>query len=65
MYQHKYAKQNLDKNNAIVKHLFDKEHNINIENHNVVTNISDTNKRKMIEKALINNTNNININSCN
>ena len=64
MYQHEYAKQNLKitKNNALVKHLFDKEHNINIKHHNVVANISDTNKIKLIENTLINN---ININSCN
>ena len=65
IYQHEYEKQNLDENNELAKHHFAKEHNINVNHHNVVANISNTNKRKFIEITITNNTNNININSCN
>ena len=60
MYQHKYARKNLDENNAMVKHLFEKEHNVKIECE-VVARVSDTNKRKLIESVLINNVGNFNI----
>ena len=57
MYQHKYTRSNLDENNAMVKHLFEKEYNVKIECE-VVAKVDDTNRRKLIR----NNVGNFNIN---
>ena len=65
MYQHKYAYRNMDTNNALVKHTVDKDHRIHIENSNIICKQNDTNKRKLIESIIINNTNNFNITQSN
>ena len=61
IYQHTYAKRILDDNNAIVKHMLDKGHNVNVNNFLIMKYVNDTNKRKLLESFFIFNCNNFNI----
>ena len=65
IYQHSYSKRTWDLNNAIVKHMWEKDHRMDIDNANIIIREQDKNKRKLIESIIINNTNNINIDKCN
>lgn len=47
-----------DLNNAIVKHMWEKNHRIDTDNANIIRE-QDTNTRKLIESMIINSTNNI------
>ena len=66
-YQHRYDYRNANINNAIFKHVYEENHSVplNNDNFNIVCKISDTNKRKLIESILIQNTDNFNIHQCN
>ena len=48
-----------------LKLFVDKDHRIHIENSNIICKQNDTNKRKLIESIIINNTNNFNITQSN
>ena len=61
VYQHKYSKRTGDLNNAIVKHIWDKDHRVDINQADVILRKNDTNTRKLLESMIINNTDNINI----
>ena len=54
-------------NNAIFKHVYEENHSIPLsdDKFSVVCKVNDTNKRKLIESILIQNSNNFNINQCN
>ena len=64
-YQHKYAVRNQDHNNAIVKHMLDTNHSVNVDNLAIIHKENNTIKRKLIESILINNSKNFNVQQTN
>ena len=66
-YQHRYDYRNGYINNVIFKHVYEENHSVplNDEKFSVVFKIDNTNKRKLIESILIQNSINFNINQCN
>ena len=59
-YQHQYAIRNQDTNNAIVKHMLDTNHNVHINDSQIIRRENNTNKRKIIESIIIYNKDNFN-----
>ena len=63
--QHKNSFRNGDPNNAIVHHILDSNHSVNINNAEIVYKENNTNKRKIIESILIQSFDNFNNQKCN
>ena len=66
-YKHRYDFRNANSNSAIFKHAYEEGHSVPLtdDKFNIVCKISDTNKRKLIESILIQNSNNFNVYQCN
>ena len=62
-----YDYRNANINNAIFKHFYEENHSVSLNNDkfDIVCKISDTNKLKLVETILIQNTDNFNIHQCN
>ena len=63
--QHKNSFRNFDTNNAVVQHVLNSNHSVNINNAEVIYKENDTNKRKIIESILIQSIDNFNNQKCN
>ena len=62
--QHKNDIRNNNRNNPIVKHISELDHNVNIENASIVQFVNDIKRRKLIESFIIKNSNNFNVYQC-